>query len=117
MTPHPASGPFAWRICGRSRARSRICRSRILATSSRRMPTLPDAGPVLAPRLAFEIDEYQQRLARVLEAMDGRGLEALIAYGIQFTLPGHVTWLAGGEPRLGLTKAAMAVVLPRSARP
>src|SRR5438270_295652 len=42
--------------------------------------------------------------------MDVQGLDALIAFGIQFTLPGHVTWLAGSEPRLGLTKAAMAGV-------
>jgi Xaa-Pro aminopeptidase len=49
--------------------------------------------------------------------MEGRGLDALICFGIQFTLPGHVTWIAGSEPRLGLTKAAMAVVLPGQPSP
>lgn len=63
-------------------------------------------------RLAFPVSEYRDRLDRVCRAMDARGLDALICFGIQFTLPGHVTWIAGSEPRLGLTKAAMAVVLP-----
>ena len=67
--------------------------------------------------LAFSIAEYEGRVARVCEAMEARGLDALVCFGIQFTLPGHVTWIAGSEPRLGLTKAAMAVVLPRRPQP
>jgi len=78
---------------------------------------LPEVDAPSTSGPAFSIDEYLQRLEHVLEAMDNRGLDGLIAYGIQFTLPGHVTWLAGGEPRLGLTKAAMAVVLPGATRP
>lgn len=65
-------------------------------------------------KLAFPVSEYRQRLERVCEALDRRGLDGLICFGIQFTLPGHVTWIAGAEPRLGLTKAAMALVLPRA---
>jgi Xaa-Pro aminopeptidase len=67
--------------------------------------------------LAFPIAEYRHRLEMVCAAMESRGLDALICFGIQFTLPGHVTWIAGSEPRLGLTKAAMAVVLPGSPQP
>jgi Xaa-Pro aminopeptidase len=70
------------------------------------------AAPSAPKRLAFSIGEYRDRLDRVCRAMDDRGLDGLICFGIQFTLPGHVTWIAGSEPRLGLTKAAMAVVLP-----
>ena len=41
--------------------------------------------------LAFSIAEYEGRVARVCEAMEARGLDALVCFGIQFTLPGHVT--------------------------
>jgi Xaa-Pro aminopeptidase len=69
------------------------------------------AGEPRRRDLTFSVAEYKGRLARVCEAMDARGLDVLVCFGIQFTLPGHVTWIAGSEPRLGLTKAAMAVVL------
>jgi Xaa-Pro aminopeptidase len=65
----------------------------------------------------FAISEYEDRLRRVCAALDERGLDALIAFAIQLSLPGHVTWLAGSEPRLGLTVSSMAVVVPKDPRP
>ncbi len=67
--------------------------------------------------LAFPVEEYERRLQNVTLAMKECGLDALIAYGIQLTLPGHVAWMVGSEPRMGLTKTAMAVVVPSSDRP
>ena len=67
--------------------------------------------------LPFPVAEYEGRLRRVCAALDERGLDALIAFGIQLSLPGHVTWLAGSEPRLGLTVSSMAVVLPKDPKP
>ena len=70
-----------------------------------------------APAWLFPVEEYERRLQNVTLAMKECGLDALIAYGIQLTLPGHVAWMVGSEPRMCLTKTAMAVVVPSSDRP
>src|SRR5689334_16183369 len=79
-----------------------------------------DLGEGRSPQangLPFTVAEYESRLRRVCSALDERGLDALIAFGIQLSLPGHVTWLAGSEPRLGLTVSSMAVVVPKDPNP
>ena len=56
-------------------------------------------------------DEYQSRLRRVREALAAARLDALVAYANK-THPGHVRYLSGYEPRLGIHDSAVCVVTP-----
>src|SRR5215510_1377704 len=66
-----------------------------------------------APVPGITRDEYGARLERVREALVGEGLEALVAYANR-THPGHVRYLTGYEPRLGIHDSAVCVVTPHS---
>jgi Xaa-Pro aminopeptidase len=61
---------------------------------------------------AVSVDEYRARLGSVREAMARSGLDALVAYANR-THPGHVRYLSGYEPRLGIHDSAVCVVTPR----
>jgi Xaa-Pro aminopeptidase len=56
-------------------------------------------------------EEYRGRLERAREAMADAEVDALIAYANR-THPGHVRYLTGYEPRLGLHDSALCVVTP-----
>src|SRR5262249_30274164 len=66
-----------------------------------------------APMPGITRDEYCARLERVREAMSAEGLDALIAYANK-THPGHVRYLTGYEPRLGIHDSAACVVTSHS---
>src|SRR3954466_10250293 len=57
-------------------------------------------------------DEYRCRLERARESMAAAGLDVLVAYANR-THPGHVRYLSGYEPRLGIHDSAVCVVTPR----
>lgn len=58
---------------------------------------------------AIDVEEYRRRLTAVRAAMAEHGLEGLIAYANK-THPGHVRYLSGYEPRLGIHDCALCVV-------
>jgi Xaa-Pro aminopeptidase len=60
---------------------------------------------------AIPPEEYQARLRRVREGMGRRGLDALLLYANR-THPGHVRYLTGYEPRLGIHDSAACLVTP-----
>src|SRR5262245_52263469 len=53
--------------------------------------------------------EYRARLERARQAMASVGLDALVAFANK-THPGHVRYLTGYEPRLGVHDSAVCVV-------
>ena len=57
-------------------------------------------------------DEYRARLERVRQSMTAAGLDVLVAYANR-THPGHVRYLSGYEPRLGIHDSAVCVVTPQ----
>ncbi|MBI1913980.1 MAG: aminopeptidase P family protein [Planctomycetes bacterium] len=57
-------------------------------------------------------DEYRSRLERTRESMAAAGLDVLVAYANR-THPGHVRYLSGYEPRLGIHDSAVCLVTPR----
>jgi Xaa-Pro aminopeptidase len=57
-------------------------------------------------------DEYRSRLERTRESMAAAGLDVLVAYANR-THPGHVRYLSGYEPRLGIHDSAVCVVTPQ----
>src|SRR6266542_2887922 len=60
----------------------------------------------------ISLDEYRRRLERVRESMAAAGLDVLVAYANR-THPGHVRYLSGYEPRLGIHDSAVCVVTPQ----
>src|SRR5436190_6688451 len=56
--------------------------------------------------------EYRTRLDRTRESMAAAGLDVLVAYANR-THPGHVRYLSGYEPRLGIHDSAVCVVTPQ----
>src|ERR1043166_2905090 len=56
-------------------------------------------------------DEYRGRLERARQSMAAAGLDVLVAYANR-THPGHVRYLSGYEPRLGIHDSAVCVVTP-----
>src|SRR5262245_39766594 len=54
-------------------------------------------------------EEYRGRVERTREAMAAAGLDVLVAYANR-THPGHVRYLSGYEPRLGIHDSAVCVV-------
>src|SRR3954451_19774846 len=57
-------------------------------------------------------DEYRSRVERAREAMAVAGLDVLVAYANR-THPGHVRYLSGYEPRLGIHDSAVCLVTPQ----
>lgn len=78
------------------------------------MTTAPAQAPLRRDLLIPTIgaDEYRARLGSVREVMAQRGLDVLIAYANK-THPGHVRYLSGYEPRLGIHDSAVCVVTAR----
>jgi Xaa-Pro aminopeptidase len=64
----------------------------------------------------FMAEEYAARVKNVSQGMADRGLDALIAFA-NSAMPGHVRYLAGFEPRLGVHTSATFAMAPGAAAP
>jgi Xaa-Pro aminopeptidase len=61
----------------------------------------------------FSAEEYAARIEKVSRGMADRGLDVLIAFA-NSAIPGHVRYLAGFEPRLGVHTSAIFAMAPAS---
>src|SRR5258708_1421253 len=91
----------------------------LLSSIYPKLPKLPNIAKIgpgrrSASMLGISRDEYCGRLERVRELIARAGLDALIAYANK-THPGHVRYLSGYEPRLGIHDSAVCLVTPKHA--